>query len=191
MSLIGMIVTPILIYFGVIFVVQLIVSLYKINSAGYYANDTISQFPEILSKQEVIRKDEKNMVTMRAMPQSQQQGQLSDKDVDMIRRGMESAILDPSTPAEFKEAAREQLAVLAGREYVERLEKGYDETALKIALAELEKKKLELKVSPGELERRKAQVKRPKKDVKGVLAAYRAGVSGAEKGAVWLYRDDF
>lgn len=138
MSLIGMIVTPVLIYFGVIFVVQLIVSLYKINSEGYYANDTISQFPEIMSKQEIIRKNEKNMVTMRAMPQSQQQGQLSDKDVDMIRRGMESAILDPSTPAEFKEAAREQLAVLAGREYVERLEKGYDETALKMALAELD-----------------------------------------------------
>jgi SpoVK/Ycf46/Vps4 family AAA+-type ATPase len=138
MSLIGMIVTPILIYFGVIFVVQLIVSLYKINSAGYYANDTISQFPEILSKQEVIRKDEKNMVTMRAMPQSQQQGQLSDKNIDMIRRGMEEAILDPNTPADFKDAARKQLTILASREYVERLEKGYDETALKTALAELD-----------------------------------------------------
>ena len=56
---------------------------------------------------------------------------------------------------------------------------------------DLEEKKLELKVSPEELERRKAQVKRPERDLKGVLAAYRAGVGGAEKGAVWLYRDDF
>ena len=54
----------------------------------------------------------------------------------------------------------------------------------------LEEKKLELKVSPDELERRKSQIKKPQRDLKGMLASYRAGVSGAEKGAVWLYRDD-
>ncbi len=54
----------------------------------------------------------------------------------------------------------------------------------------LEEKKLELQVTPEEMERRKAEVQKPKRSVKGVLAAYRAGVGGAEEGAVWLYRDD-
>ena len=50
---------------------------------------------------------------------------------------------------------------------------------------------LELKVSEQELEARKAAIQRPQRKLSGVLAAYRAGVSGAEKGAVWLYRDDW
>lgn len=54
----------------------------------------------------------------------------------------------------------------------------------------LEEKKLEIKVSAEELERRKAEVKRPDQKLKGVLAAYRNGVGGAEKGAVWLYRNE-
>jgi dihydroxy-acid dehydratase len=56
---------------------------------------------------------------------------------------------------------------------------------------DLEKKLLELKVSPEVLKRRKAQVQKPERKLSGVLAAYRAGVSGAEQGAVWLYRDDW
>jgi len=55
---------------------------------------------------------------------------------------------------------------------------------------DLEKKKLELKVPPEELQERKANVKKPERRIKGVLAAYRDGVGGAEKGAVWLYQDD-
>lgn len=51
----------------------------------------------------------------------------------------------------------------------------------------LDEKKLELKVSQEELEQRQAELKRPEKKLKGVLAAYRNGVGGAEKGAVWLY----
>ena len=50
---------------------------------------------------------------------------------------------------------------------------------------------LNLQVAAQELERRKTQVKRPVRRLTGVLAAYRAGVSGAEQGAVWLYRDDW
>lgn len=51
----------------------------------------------------------------------------------------------------------------------------------------LNDKKLELHVSAEELEKRKAAVKRPDQKLKGVLAAYRKGVGGAEKGAVWLF----
>jgi dihydroxy-acid dehydratase len=50
---------------------------------------------------------------------------------------------------------------------------------------------LNLQVAAQELERRKTQVKRPVRRLTGVLAAYRAGVSGAEQGAVWMYRDDW
>jgi len=46
-------------------------------------------------------------------------------------------------------------------------------------------------VAPEELEQRKAEIKKPVRKLKGVLAAYRDGVGGAEKGAVWLYRNDF
>ena len=38
-----------------------------------------------------------------------------------------------------------------------------------------------------ELERRKKTFTRPKRPLKGVMAAYRASVSGAEKGALWMY----
>lgn len=50
---------------------------------------------------------------------------------------------------------------------------------------------IELHVSKEELEARKPKIVRPKRTLSGVLAAYRAGVSGAEKGAVWMYRDDW
>jgi dihydroxy-acid dehydratase len=56
---------------------------------------------------------------------------------------------------------------------------------------DLEKNSLELKVPPHELERRQGEVKRPKRQLSGVLAAYRAGVGGAEQGAVWLYTDEW
>lgn len=56
---------------------------------------------------------------------------------------------------------------------------------------DLEKNLLNLQVAPAELERRKSQVQRPVRKLSGVLAAYRAGVAGAEQGAVWLYRDDW
>ncbi|MDR3563447.1 MAG: dihydroxy-acid dehydratase [Negativicutes bacterium] len=55
---------------------------------------------------------------------------------------------------------------------------------------DLVKNLLQLQVPHEELERRKAEVKRPVRKLSGVLAAYRAGVGGAEEGAVWLYRDD-
>jgi len=50
---------------------------------------------------------------------------------------------------------------------------------------------LNLQVSPEELEKRKATVQKPVRKLSGMLAAYRAGVGGAEEGAVWLYRDDW
>ena len=56
---------------------------------------------------------------------------------------------------------------------------------------DLEKKVLSLQVEPAELAKRQEQVGRPDRKLHGVLAAYRAGVGGAEKGAVWLYRDDW
>jgi dihydroxy-acid dehydratase len=56
---------------------------------------------------------------------------------------------------------------------------------------DLNKNVLNLDVPEAELERRKAGVKRPVRRLNGVLAAYRAGVSGAEQGAVWMYRDDW
>lgn len=56
---------------------------------------------------------------------------------------------------------------------------------------DLEKNLLNLQVSPEELERRKDGVQKPVRKLNGVLAAYRAGVAGAEQGAVWLYRDDW
>ena len=46
---------------------------------------------------------------------------------------------------------------------------------------------IHLHVSDKEIEERKKQVVKPKKMVEGSLLAYRKGVSGSEKGAVWLY----
>ena len=63
-----------------------------------------------------------------------------------------------------------------------------DGDIIEINLAE---KKLEIQVSAEELEKRKASVKRPERKLTGALAAYRAGVGGAEEGAVWLYRTDW
>lgn len=56
---------------------------------------------------------------------------------------------------------------------------------------DLEKNLINLQVDADELERRKTNVQRPVRKLNGVLSAYRAGVSGAEQGAVWLYRDDW
>ena len=56
---------------------------------------------------------------------------------------------------------------------------------------DLEQKKLELRVPPEELQLRRENWQRPQRKLRGTLAAYRAGVGGAEQGAVWLYRDDW
>jgi len=56
---------------------------------------------------------------------------------------------------------------------------------------DLNKNLLNVRLSPEELELRKAHVQKPVRKLSGVLAAYRAGVAGAEQGAVWLYRDDW
>jgi dihydroxy-acid dehydratase len=56
---------------------------------------------------------------------------------------------------------------------------------------DLEKKMLELKVSLEELEQRKVKIQKPERKLKGTLAAYRAGVGGADEGAMWLYRKDW
>lgn len=56
---------------------------------------------------------------------------------------------------------------------------------------DLEQKKLELRVPAEELQRRRENWQRPQRKLKGALAAYRAGVGGAEQGAPWLYRDDW
>ncbi|MDU4960378.1 MAG: dihydroxy-acid dehydratase [Sporomusaceae bacterium] len=56
---------------------------------------------------------------------------------------------------------------------------------------DLERNLIELKVPDDELELRKQTIQRPARALHGVLAAYRDGVSGAEQGAVWLYRDDW
>ncbi|MDR1579369.1 MAG: dihydroxy-acid dehydratase [Synergistaceae bacterium] len=51
-------------------------------------------------------------------------------------------------------------------------------------------KKLTLHVPDEEMKRRRKNWRCPDRPLKGVLAAYRAGVSGAERGAVWLYKDE-
>jgi len=56
---------------------------------------------------------------------------------------------------------------------------------------DLEQNVIELRVSQAEQERRKAGIQKPERNIRGALAAYRAGVSGAEQGAVWLYRNDW
>jgi dihydroxy-acid dehydratase len=55
---------------------------------------------------------------------------------------------------------------------------------------DLDKKSIVLHVDDAELELRKAEVKKPDRPLRGVLAAYRAAVSGAEQGALWMYKDD-
>lgn len=56
---------------------------------------------------------------------------------------------------------------------------------------DLEKNTLNVKLSDEELEARRKEVKKPDHKATGMLNAYRHGVSGADKGAVWLYRKDF
>ena len=56
---------------------------------------------------------------------------------------------------------------------------------------DLNKNVLNVQLSPEKLEQRKANIQKPERNLNGVLAAYRAGVSGAEQGAIWLYRDDW
>lgn len=56
---------------------------------------------------------------------------------------------------------------------------------------DLEKNLIELKVSDDELKLRRKNIQKPVRQLNGVLAAYRNGVSGAEQGAVWLYRNDW
>lgn len=51
---------------------------------------------------------------------------------------------------------------------------------------DLDKKLLQVELSDEELRARLTAVKRPEKPVSGVLHAYRAGVRGAEEGALWL-----
>jgi len=51
---------------------------------------------------------------------------------------------------------------------------------------DLEKKLLRVELSDAEIAARLAAVKRPSRPVSGVLRAYRAGVRGAEGGALWL-----
>ena len=53
---------------------------------------------------------------------------------------------------------------------------------------DLERKTLTLEVPEEELERRRQNWKRPDRPLTGVMAAYREMVSGADEGAVWLYR---
>ncbi|MCR4431155.1 MAG: dihydroxy-acid dehydratase [Tepidanaerobacteraceae bacterium] len=60
-----------------------------------------------------------------------------------------------------------------------------------IIVIDLEKKLLEFRVSQEELELRKKNIRIPERKLKGILAAYRAGVGGAEQGAPWLYRKEF
>ena len=55
---------------------------------------------------------------------------------------------------------------------------------------DMEAKTLTLHVPDEELQRRKKNWTRPLRPLKGVLSAYRNGVSGAERGAVWLYRNE-
>jgi dihydroxy-acid dehydratase len=56
---------------------------------------------------------------------------------------------------------------------------------------DLYKNTINVKLTDTELEARRKNVKRPNHEARGVLNAYRHGVSGAENGAVWLYRKDF
>ena len=53
---------------------------------------------------------------------------------------------------------------------------------------DLEKKLIQVELSDEALKERMKTVQKPDHPVPGVLAGYRAGVSGAEEGALWLYR---
>lgn len=55
---------------------------------------------------------------------------------------------------------------------------------------DLNNNSIQLHVPDEVLEERKKHVQKPNRPLKGVLSAYRRGVSGADEGAVWMYRDD-
>lgn len=55
---------------------------------------------------------------------------------------------------------------------------------------DLERKLLQLHVSEAELEHRRGGMRRPERPLRGMLAAYRAGVGSAHEGALWLYREN-
>lgn len=48
------ILTPVLFYLGTIFIGQFFISLYQINSKGYYGDNTITEFPRILTSHEKL-----------------------------------------------------------------------------------------------------------------------------------------
>ncbi len=54
---------------------------------------------------------------------------------------------------------------------------------------DLDKKIISLHVDDAELAKRANDLKHPERPLRGVLAAYRAGVGGAEQGALWLYKE--
>ena len=56
-----------------------------------------------------------------------------------------------------------------------------------IITIDLEKKLIQLEVSDEELEARRKEIRRPDHPAPGVLRAYRAGVGGAQDGALWLF----
>ena len=55
---------------------------------------------------------------------------------------------------------------------------------------DLERKLLQLHVSEAELKHRRGGMRRPERPLRGMLAAYRAGVGSAHEGALWLYREN-
>lgn len=56
-----------------------------------------------------------------------------------------------------------------------------------IITIDLEHKLLQVELSDRELEARRAQIRRPDHPAPGLLQAYRAGVGGAQSGALWLF----
>ena len=54
---------------------------------------------------------------------------------------------------------------------------------------DLNQKLLQVDLTDEQIRARLSQAKRPSHPASGVLGAYRAGVSGAEEGAVWLYQE--
>ena len=57
-----------------------------------------------------------------------------------------------------------------------------------IITIDLEKKLLQVELSDEELEARRREIRRPDHPAPGILGAYRAGVGGAQEGALWLFR---
>lgn len=55
---------------------------------------------------------------------------------------------------------------------------------------DIDAKTINVALSDEEIAERLKHVKRPSHPARGVLAAYRRGVSGSDKGALWLYSDE-